>query len=82
MTHSNNVLLAYYVHIDKYLQATVSFKDEQVNQLKPHKLPMLINNINDLLDVLQKIEANKIVYNIEPQVDIILSVLNKYNKCS
>ena len=76
VTHANNVLFVYSVHIDKHLQVTLSFKGEQINQLKPYKFPMPINNINDLLDLLQKIEENEIVSNIEPQVDIALSILN------
>lgn len=72
----SSVSLLYSVQINSELQLTVSYKGEEIGFLNRLKFPMRIDNINDLFNVLNIIEINQNESTVEPQVDLILSLLD------
>lgn len=71
----SGVSLLYSVQVNSKLQLSVSYKGEEVGFFSRFKFPLNVNNINDLFNILNVIEINQNETKVEPQVDVILSML-------
>lgn len=72
----SGVSLLYSVQVNSKLELSVPYKGEEVGFLSRFKFPINVNNIYDLLNILNVIEINQNESKVEPQVDVILSMLS------
>ena len=72
----SSVCLLYSVQVDDKLELSVSYKREPIGFFNSYKFPLRLNNVNNLHDILNTIEKNQTTLKNEPQIDLILCLLN------